>query len=213
MNIRRSTMDELREAGEKQHSPAAARNREAIGQVLAKELPAEGTVLEVASGTGQHAAYFADLFPQLVWQPSDPEPEAVQSIAAYRSESGRENLKSPIRLDASFPDTWPAAQFDAMLCINMIHVSPWAASEGLFAGAARLLGSQSPLILYGPYLEEDVETAASNLAFDENLKARNPLWGLRHLSAVGDLAVRNGFTRTGRYAMPANNLTVVFRRN
>ena len=206
-------MDALREVRSKKHSPAALRNREAIGQVLSKELPAAGNVLEVASGTGEHAVYFTGLFPRISWQPSDPEPEALQSISAYRADVERENLKQAIMLDARAPETWPAAACDAIVCINMIHVSPWEACEGLFAGAARLLASGAPLILYGPYLEDDVETAPSNLAFDESLKSRDPQWGLRELSKVDAVAARNGFTRSARHTMPANNLTVVYRRS
>lgn len=199
-------------ASDKRHAPATERNREPIADVLARELPKAGTVLEVASGTGEHAAFFAARFPQLQWQPSDPDPGALASIAAYRAEYSGANLCEPVLLDASRQD-WPVERADAILCINMIHISPWEASEGLFAGAKRLLDSGAPLILYGPYFESDVETASSNLAFDESLKARDPRWGIRDLAEIEDLAARNGFTRSARYAMPANNLVLVYRRN
>ncbi len=195
----------------KQHAPAALRNREPIAEVLARELPAQGTVLEIASGTGEHAVFFAHAFPALHWQPTDPSEEALASIAAYRAEERRANLAAPLRLDAADPASWPVAAADAAVCINMVHISPWAASIGLFKGCAAVLSPDAPLILYGPYLEEGVATAPSNLEFDASLKARNPLWGLREVTAVDRLAADHGFARTQRYAMPANNLVLVYR--
>lgn len=196
----------------KQHAPATLRNRDAILGVLRAELPERGLVLEVASGSGEHALYFAAALPALAWQPSDPSPEALASIRAYASDYPGDNLLAPVMLDASAPGSWSIDQADAIVCINMVHISPWAATEGLFAGAARLLGEGGgPLILYGPYLEHGVETAASNLAFDQSLKARNPAWGLREVAAMDALAARHGFTRTARHDMPANNLTLVYR--
>ncbi|MGE5953682.1 MAG: DUF938 domain-containing protein [Qipengyuania vulgaris] len=195
----------------KRTAPAAARNSAPIADVLALELPASGTVLEVASGTGEHAVFMARRFPDIVWQPTDPDPEALGSIAGWAEEAGLTNLKLPLELDARSPD-WPIARADAVVCINMVHISPWATSEGLFGGTARVLDTGAPLILYGPYTEDDVETAPSNLAFDESLKARNPEWGIRNIAAMDDLAARTGFTRTARHAMPANNLTLVYRR-
>ena len=196
----------------KKHAPATQRNREAIAAVLMEELPASGTVLEVASGTGEHAVYFAACFPGLVWQPSDPSEEALASIRAWREEAGEKNLRVPLQIDAA-GETWPVDQADAIVCINMVHISPWTASQGLFAGAAKLLPADAPLILYGPYLEALVETAQSNLDFDASLKARNPQWGLRHLSDMDQLAATYGFRRTARHAMPANNLTLVYRKS
>lgn len=196
----------------KKHAPAALRNRDAILVVLAEELPKAGTVLEVASGSGEHAMYFAKHLPSLTWQPSDADAEALASIAAYRNEYKGENVAEPMMLDASQPDSWPVASADAVLCVNMVHISPWAATIGLFAGASKILDKHAPLILYGPYLEEDIETAESNLAFDAGLKERNPEWGLRELSTMDKLAADNGFTRTARHAMPANNLMLVYRR-
>ena len=168
-------------------------------------------MLEVASGTGEHAVFLARRFTSLQWQPTDPDLEAMASIASWREEAGLANLLEPRVLDASSA-VWPVARADAMLCINMIHISPWAASEGLFAGAARLLGSGAPLITYGPYIEDAVETAPSNLAFDESLRARNPAWGLGNIADIDRLAWTHGFTRTARYEMPANNLTLIYRR-
>lgn len=195
----------------KRHAPATARNSEPIAAVLAKELPARGRVLEVASGTGEHAVFFATRFPALEWQPSDADPAALESVAAWREDAGIENLLPPIPLDAASSD-WPEISADAALCINMVHISPWAATVGLFAGAAQVLEQGAPLITYGPYFELDVPTAESNLAFDANLKARDPRWGLRDIAAVDAVAARSGFERTARYAMPANNLVLVYRR-
>ena len=195
----------------KRYAPAAGRNVLPIGDVLAEELPESGLVLEIASGSGEHALAFARRFPTLDWQPSDPDPEAIASIAAWREEDGPDNLQSPVKLDAAAED-WPVASAAAVLCINMIHISPWSATEGLVRHAAAVLDAGNPLILYGPFLEDDVETAPSNIAFDESLKARNPAWGLRDLSAVDRLARASGFNRTERYPMPANNLTLVYRQ-
>lgn len=195
----------------KRHAPATARNSEPIAQVLAQELPERGLVLEIASGTGEHAVFFAGRFPALDWQPSDPDPAALASVAAWREEAAIANLRPPIQIDAS-AGSWPVEQADAMLCVNMIHISPWAATEGLFAGAARLLAPGAPLITYGPYLEAGVATAPSNMAFDDSLKARDPQWGLRDLAKVDALAANKGLARTARYIMPANNLTLVYRR-
>jgi hypothetical protein len=196
----------------RQHAPATLRNREPIAAVLARELPASGTVLEVASGTGEHAVFFAARFSALRWQPSDPCPEARASIAAYLADYAGENLAPPLPLDAAAPESWPIGAADAVLCINMVHISPWAATEGLFAGAARVLrGSGGPLLLYGPFWEEGVTPAPSNLAFDASLRARNRLWGLRKAEALDELAGAQGLARSARHAMPANNLMLVYR--
>lgn len=196
----------------KQHAPATLRNREPIADVLPRELPASGKVLEIAAGTGEHAVFFAEAFPALAWQPTDPSAEALASIAAYRADYAGSNLAAPLLLDAAAPDSWPLAEAAAILCINMVHISPWEATLGLFRGAARLLGrTGGPLILYGPYLEQGVETAPSNLEFDASLKARNPLWGLREAEAVDVVAGQHGLARTARYALPANNIMLVYR--
>jgi hypothetical protein len=196
----------------KQHAPATLRNREPIAEVLAHELPASGSVLEIAAGTGEHAVFFAEAFPALAWQPTDPSPEALASIAAYREDYAGQNLAAPLLLDAAAPESWPVTQADAMVCINMVHISPWEATLGLFAGAARVLGaSKGPLVLYGPYIEQGVETAPSNLEFDASLKARNPLWGLRDAAALDAVASRHGMARSARYALPANNIILIYR--
>ena len=195
----------------KRHAPAAGRNREPIAAVLTEELPPSGLVLEVASGTGEHAVHFARPFPHLRWQPSDPDPAARDSIETWREDEGLANVVPPLDLNAA--DTaWPLAQAAAVLCINMAHISPISATEGLVAGAARLLGRDAPLILYGPWLEADVETAPSNLAFDADLKSRCPEWGLRQVEWLDRIAAGAGFRRTRRVAMPANNLILVYRK-
>jgi SAM-dependent methyltransferase len=174
-------------------------------------LPATGLVLEVASGTGEHAVFLARRFPQLQWQPSDADPAALASISAWREAVGSENLLPPLVLDASAPE-WPLAQADAVVCINMVHISPWAATEGLLSGAGRLLATGAPLILYGPFRERDVPTAPSNEAFDQSLTARDPAWGLRLAEDVDAAAQRYALARAARHAMPANNLMLVYRR-
>lgn len=195
----------------KRHAPAAARNVGPIIAVLADELPHAGVVLEVASGSGEHALAFARHFPDLIWQPSDPDPVACASIDAWREDEGGANLRPALALDAMAGD-WPMGCADALVCINMIHISPWQAAEGLFAGAARILSQGAPLLLYGPYLEVHVPTAPSNTAFDQSLRARDPSWGLRDLAAVDALAQAQGFARTRRMVMPANNLMLVYRQ-
>jgi Protein of unknown function (DUF938) len=196
----------------KQHAPATLRNRAAIAEVLARELPASGTVLEIAAGTGEHAVFFAETFPALAWQPTDPSAEALASIAAYRADYSGENLAAPLLLDAAAPETWPVTRAAAILCINMVHISPWDATLGLFSGAAQVLGGNGgPLILYGPYIEQGVETAPSNLDFDASLKARDPRWGLREAEVLDALAATHGMSRAARYAMPANNIMLVYR--
>ena len=194
-------------------APSTARNRDPILEVLTPRLPASGLVLEIAAGAGEHAAYCAAAMPNLMWQPTDPDPEALVSIAAWRDHAGLLNLLAPLRLDAAEPDNWPVRRADAVVNINMIHISPWAATEGLMAGAGRVLGAGGLLYLYGPYLECDVETAPGNLDFDASLRRRNPAWGIRYREDVATEAHRNGLTLTERIAMPANNLSLIFRRS
>ena len=193
-------------------SPSTQRNRQPILEVLAPRLGRGARVLEVASGAGEHALFLAAALPGVSWQPTDRDADALASIAAWRAASGPANLAAPIRLDAADAASWPAGPFDAVVCINMIHISPWAASEGLMAGAARVLTAGGRLFLYGPYIEAEVETAPSNLSFDESLKARDPAWGLRDLAEVKALAAANGLRFAERVAMPANNLIVVFEK-
>ncbi len=196
---------------ERRVAPHVARNADAIIDVLRGILPDEGLVLEVASGSGEHALRFARAFPHLSWQPSDPDPIAVRSIEAWRSSERLPNLLPPIEIDATEED-WPVSRADAMLCINMVHISPWTATEGLLQGAARLLPAGAPLYLYGPYRQQGVPTAPSNEAFDTSLKSRNPEWGLRNLEDVVDEAERNGLALQAIIPMPANNLSIIFRR-
>lgn len=193
-------------------APSTARNREPILEVLRRWLPEQGLVLEIASGAGEHAAFNAAALPGLTWQPTDLDEGALESIAAWQTHAGLANLRPPLRLDASAPDAWPVGRADAVVSINMVHISPWAATEGLMAGAGRVLAPGGVLILYGPYLEDGVETAPSNLAFDADLKRRNPAWGLRRVEDVAALAGTHGLTLAERVAMPANNLTLVFRK-
>jgi SAM-dependent methyltransferase len=192
-------------------APAAARNREPILRVLRDYLPRSALVLEIASGTGQHAVWFSSALPALTWQPTDHDPEALKSIAAWRDTTGLPNLLPPLLLDAS-ADTWPVARADAVVAINMVHIAPWTATQGLIAGAARVLASGGLLFLYGPFREAGVHTAASNAAFDADLRARNPSWGVRDLDEMTALAIPLGLKAPERIAMPANNLSVVFRR-
>jgi hypothetical protein len=192
-------------------APHVARNAGPIAQVLKSVLPGRGLALEVASGTGEHVLHFAREFPGLLWQPSDPEPGAVRSIEAWRAEAGLFNLLPALSLDARAAE-WPVPRADAILCINMVHISPWAATAGLMRGAARLLEQSAPLYLYGAYRRAGVETAPSNEAFDESLKARDPDWGLRDLEEVVAEAGKNGLGLESVTEMPANNLSVVFRK-
>ncbi len=193
-------------------SPSSARNREPLLAVLRRWLPASGTVLEVASGLGEHAAWFAEALPGITWQPTDRNEEALDTLRARRDQAGLANLAPPLVLNAAEPDGWPLDRADAIVCINMVHISPWAATQGLMVGAARVLPVGGALILYGPYIETDVETAPSNLAFDADLKRRDPAWGLRNLADVAALAAEHGLSLAGRVAMPANNLCLLFRR-
>lgn len=191
----------------RRHAPATLRNRDAIAAILAEVLPGAGLVLEVASGSGEHCAFFAERFPALAWQPSDPDADARASIGAWCGALA--NVRPALALDAAAPD-WPVGRADVLLCINMVHISPWAATEGLMAGAARCLAPGAPLVLYGPFRRAGAPTAPSNEAFDRSLRARDPAWGLRALEAV--LAAATGFTLERLVEMPANNLAVVLRR-
>lgn len=195
----------------RRHAPATLRNRDAIAAVLAEWLPMTGTVLEVASGSGEHIVHFAATFPALNWQPSDPDPAGLVSIAAWRAEARLANIAPPLALDASAGE-WPIEHAEAILCVNMVHISEWAATTGLFTGSAKLLHKGAPLILYGPYFRKDHPTAPSNLAFDESLRARNTEWGIRWLEDVTELAEAKGFALAEVREMPANNLMLLHRR-
>lgn len=192
-------------------SPAVARNTEPIGDVLAEWLPASGSVLEIASGSGEHALAFARRFPKILWQPSDPDAQARASIAEWREAEGPANLLEPLAIDVCDP-VWPVSQADAVISINMAHISPWEASLGLIDGAGRVLGPGGVLVLYGPWLVDGIETAPSNIAFDGDLKARDARWGLRRVGDFAEGAAARGFTLADQRAMPANNRMLLFRR-
>lgn len=193
-------------------SPSSTRNAGPILEVLARILPSTGRVLEVAAGSGQHAATFAAAFPRLDWTPADPSAEARASIAAWREASSLTNLQPPLALDATDAASWPAGAFDAILCINMVHISPWAATGGLMRLAETRLTPGGLLYLYGPYRETGTPLAPSNADFDESLKARNPDWGLREVEAVTRLAEDAGLGFAERVEMPANNLSLIYQR-
>jgi SAM-dependent methyltransferase len=192
-------------------APAAARNREPILSVLRRVLPKHGTVLEIASGSGEHVVHFAAGLPNLAWQPTDMDPTALKSIEAHRGSAALPNIFPALRLDVEAA-SWPVTRADAVVCINMLHIAPWSAAEGLMAGAGRVLPVGGVLYLYGPFQENGRHTAPSNAAFHASLRARNPDWGVRDLRDVAEMAVRNGLELIERIAMPANNLSVVFRR-
>lgn len=198
-------------AGGRRSAPAALRNREPIAEVLQEWLPPSGLVLEIASGTGEHAVYFAERFPGLDWQPSDVHPDALASIEAWRSAATLPNLRAPLVLDAASAE-WPIDRADAVLSINMVHISPWASALGLIDGAARLLGSGAPLILYGPWLSGNLPPAPSNLDFDADLKRRDPDWGLRIVEEFAEAAAGKGLDLVESRPMPANNMMLLFRR-
>lgn len=193
-------------------SAAAERNAAPILEVLRAALPQQGRVLEIAAGSGQHAVRFAGALHSLDWTPSDPDADARTSIAAWAERANLPNLRPPLALDVLVEATWPEGPFEAIVCINMVHISPWGATEGLMRLAgSRLARPGGVLVLYGPYLEPEVETAPSNLAFDASLKARDPAWGLRAREAVAAEAEANGLALTARHMMPANNIMLLFR--
>jgi SAM-dependent methyltransferase len=192
-------------------APAAERNRQPILEVLSRVLPDSGLVLEVASGSGEHAAWFAQHLSPLVWQPSDPDPACRNSIAAHGAHAGLATIEAPLDLDAARHD-WPIERADAVVCINMTHIAPWEATAGLVAGAARILPPGGVLYLYGPYRRGGHHTAPSNAAFDASLRARNPDWGLRDVETVAEAAGPQGLVLSEVVDMPANNLSLVFTR-
>jgi hypothetical protein len=192
-------------------SPAAERNKQPIAEVLGAMLPRVGLVLEIASGTGQHAEHFARAFPDLEWQPSEADEEILGTLAARVSAARLPNLGAPLLFDVHAPRA-PLERAAAVVCVNMIHVAPWSACEALFRHASALLDADAPLVLYGPFMRDGAHTAPSNAAFDTSLLARNAAWGVRDLTDVDALARLCGFTLQLTIAMPANNLSVVWRR-
>lgn len=198
-------------ADHRRFAPATARNREPILAILRRVLPSRGTVLEIASGSGEHAIFFAEKLPQLTFQPSDPDPAARLSIASWRELSALPNLLPPLELSAAAAE-WPVAHADAILNINMVHISPWEAALGLFRGAGRLLAPGSALYMYGPFKIGGVHTAPSNERFDEGLRMQNPQWGVRNLDDVVAAAREHGLHHEETVPMPANNFSVIFRK-
>ena len=191
--------------------PSAERNKDPILEVLRRTLPGRGLVLEVSSGTGQHVVHFAKALPGLAWQPSDPDAELRASIARRIREEGLANVEPPVDLDVTrFP--WPVQAADAVACINMIHIAPWSATLALFEGAHALLAAGHVLFLYGPYRRFGEHTSQGNEQFDRDLRARNPEWGVRDLEAVSEVAAAFAFTLAEVVEMPANNLSLVFKR-
>lgn len=195
----------------RQYRPHVARNRDPILDVLRRILPPKGLVLEIASGSGEHAVYLAQHLSALDWQPTDQDQEALASAAAHRADAALPNLLPPLQLDVTAA-RWPVERADAVMCCNMIHIAPWAACEGLVAGAGRVLSASGLLYLYGPYKIGGRHTAPTNQAFDDQLRTRNPAWGIRDLDEVTALAVRHGFALAETVSMPANNLSAIFRR-
>jgi len=195
----------------RRYAPSVARNKDAIAGVLARYLPSSGLVLEIASGSGEHAVHFASSFPALVFQPTDPSEEARASIAAWRQETALPNMRAPLALDVTAAP-WPINHADAVTCINMIHIAPWEATLGLMAGAARIIPPGGLLFLYGPYKRAGQHTAPSNADFDASLRERDARWGVRDLETVAAEATAMGFAAPMIEAMPANNLSLIFRR-
>ncbi|MES2414852.1 MAG: DUF938 domain-containing protein [Pseudomonadota bacterium] len=198
------------------YSPAADRNKQAILDVLVGLLPAQGHALEIASGTGQHVAWFAAALPGWNWQPSDAQPDGFESITAWATQQGVRNVRAPVVLDVMASSWLPAKHtpelVDLIYCANMLHISPWATCAALMRGSAQRLAPDGQLITYGPYLEDTVPTSPGNLAFDQSLRERDPSWGIRRLEDVGAEAAKAGLKLRARHAMPANNLLLVWAR-
>ncbi|MDH3483640.1 MAG: class I SAM-dependent methyltransferase [Myxococcales bacterium] len=195
----------------KAFAPATERNKQPILDVLRRTLPCDGLVLEIASGTGQHASFFSGRLSGIRWQPSDASQEALESIEARVREARRDNLLPPLELDVR-ATPWPLVDADAIVCINMIHIAPWEATVALFEGASKILEEAQPLITYGPYRLHGTHTSQSNAAFDQSLRARNPEWGVRDVDDLQELGEETGFELAERVAMPANNMTLIWTR-
>jgi SAM-dependent methyltransferase len=191
-------------------APAADRNKGPILDVLARVLPATGDVCEIASGTGQHVVHFAAALPRLTWHPTEPDARLRASIAGWIAHTGLTNVRPPLHLDVG--EEWPIAKADAILCINMIHIAPWAATLHLVQGASRVLAPDGVLYLYGPYRRFGAHTAPSNAAFDADLRVTNPEWGVRDMETVVEVAGTSGFVLADVVPMPANNFSLVLRR-
>ena len=203
--------DEASQADARLFAPATQRNRQVILDQLSRALPGDGTVLEIASGTGEHAVWFAQHLRPMRWQPSDADPTMRQSIAAHAAGANCPTLLPPIDLDVT-SEAWPIKRAEAAVCINLLHIAPWRAAEALFRGCAKILPPEGVLFLYGPYKRGGEHTAPSNAAFDQSLRARDPEWGVRDLDEVVALAESESFALSDVVEMPANNLSVVFAR-
>ena len=195
----------------KLESPAALRNRDPILEVLRRVFPKEGVALEIASGSGEHARYFAEALPGLRWQPTDVSSAAIASVDVHRTEAHLPNLLPARTLDVT-RDDWGVGEIDALFCANMIHIAPYAAAEGLMRGAGRHLVDDAPFVLYGPFRVGGHFDAPSNAAFDESLRARDPSWGIRDREAIIALGTEMGLALEDVVAMPANNSCLIFRR-
>lgn len=198
----------------RQYAPAAARNAGAILAVLGAHLPPAGRVLEIGSGTGQHVVAFARAHAALTWQPSDPDPDARASIAAWTAHAGLANVHPPLDLDVMAPD-WERSidgPYQGIVCINLLHIAPWTACQGLMAGAGRLLAPGAPLYLYGAFKQDGRHRTPSNELFDRSLRFRDPAWGVRDLEAVAECGAVHDLDLATVVAMPANNLSVILRR-
>lgn len=211
MRKRQNPHLEIMTENPKRHAPATARNRDVILSVLRGALPKSGLILEIAAGSGEHAVHFASKIVGVQWQPTDPDPAALASIQAWVSETGVTNVRRPQRLDVC-DAAWPVASADGVVCINMIHISPWDCTQALMAGAGRVLPSGGALVLYGPYKIDGEHTAPSNVEFDAWLKGQEESWGVRDLAEVTLEAEKNGLTLEKTVPMPANNFSVVFRK-
>ena len=198
--------------GERLFASAVERNREPIRQVLGGLLKETSTVLEIASGTGEHGAFFTEGLTQLTWQPSDRTDESFGSVNAWANHFGNERVLAPIVIDVTHSPPWPVGKFDALFNANMIHISPWVVCQGLMAGAAEHLSPNGLLLLYGPFRVNNAHTAPSNAAFDQQLRQRDPQWGVRDIEAVAEQAQRCGLAGESTIAMPSNNQIVVFRK-
>jgi SAM-dependent methyltransferase len=193
------------------YSPAADRNKQPILEVLRQLLPERGSALEIASGTGQHVSWFAASLPHWTWQPTDAQPDVLNTIAQRIAQQGLTHVRAPLLLDVMAPRWLPDdARFDAIYCANMLHIAPWATCAALMRGSARHLAPGGALITYGPYLEDGVPTSAGNLAFDRSLREQDPDWGIRRREDVAQEAARAGLQLSARHAMPANNLLLVW---
>lgn len=196
----------------KRYSPACERNKEPLLNVLKKHIPPHAKILEIASGTGQHAEFFTSKMTEWIWQPSDIDETYLNSIEGYRADGNRNNFLGPLKL-STLDDTWDIGQFDAALCCNMIHISPWESCAGLFRHLSKHIFLGGFVAIYGPFIQHEIETASSNVAFDQHLRSTNPAWGIRNIAEVTKLANKAGFSRIGIYDMPANNLTVIYRKD